>query len=287
MAETTEEMERIAQYWEQLLFTTGGALALDKCFFVALQWKFENDTYKLLPHPVGDISISLSSGDQYQEKTKIRQVNTNIGSRVLGVHLAPDGNNNDNMKALCAKGGAMGRNILCSNLSRSEVLTAYEFMLRPSMKYPLCGTTFSKTECEQIDRSYLPRLLSKMGFNKNTKRLLLFGPPSMGAFGFTDTFTDQGINQLSLFLGHIRCKQEIGTLILILVEHLQLIIGFGVSPFQYNFSKISKYCDRSWLTSLWEFIDSIEAKIHLEDTWNILPQREGDIFIMEALVTAT
>jgi len=69
--------------------------------------------------------------------------------------------------------------------------------------------------------------LSKMGFNKNTKRLLLFGPPSLGAFGFTDTYTDQGISQLSLFIGHIRCKQEIGTLLRILMEHLQLVIGFG------------------------------------------------------------
>jgi len=30
------EIQEIAQFWEQLLFTTGGAVALEKCFFVAM-----------------------------------------------------------------------------------------------------------------------------------------------------------------------------------------------------------------------------------------------------------
>jgi hypothetical protein len=31
-----EEIQHIAKYWEQLLYTTGGVLALEKCFFVAM-----------------------------------------------------------------------------------------------------------------------------------------------------------------------------------------------------------------------------------------------------------
>ena len=30
------EMQDIAQHWEQLLYTTGGALALEKCFLLPL-----------------------------------------------------------------------------------------------------------------------------------------------------------------------------------------------------------------------------------------------------------
>jgi hypothetical protein len=40
-------MQDIAQHWEQLLFTTGGALALEKRFYVALEWSFPNDEHKL------------------------------------------------------------------------------------------------------------------------------------------------------------------------------------------------------------------------------------------------
>ncbi len=222
------------------------------------------------------MSIALSSGDINTMKEPIKQVEPHTGSRVLGVWLAPDGNNAEDLKMLCAKRSAMGRNIAASRLSRTEVAMAYEYMLRPSMKYPLCGTTLSKKECDIVDRSYLPYLLSQMGFNKNIKRLILFGPPLLGCFGFTDTFTDQGICHLSL-------KQEIGTLLLILIEHLQLKIGFSRQIFGYNFARIKKNCERSWLTCLWQFLNSIWATVIIEQEWTLLPQRENDVFLMEVL----
>ena len=74
-------------------------------------------------------------------------------------------------------------------------------------------------------RSYLPTLLSQMGINKCTKRLLLFGPPSLGGLGFTNTWTDQGIAQTQLLLGHLRQGQEIGQLLQVLMETLQMVIG--------------------------------------------------------------
>ena len=54
-----------------------------------------------------------------------------------------------------------------------------------------------------------------MGFNKMTKRLLFFGPLKLGAYGFTDAYTDQGIAQLQMFLGHMRHNDKIAQLIYI------------------------------------------------------------------------
>ncbi len=208
---------------------------------------------------------------------------TNQDNRVLGVWLSPDGNNSDDLKILVAKVAALGRNIAISKLSRSEVATAYEFILRPSMKYQLCSTTFNIQECATIDRSYLPYVLSEMGFNKNTKRLLLIGPQSLGGFGFTDTFTDQGISQLTLFIGHIRLNQEICTLLHILMENMQLVVGFGLPLFGHPFARITKFCDHTWKSCMWEFVDSIGAQLHIEKRWDLLPQRTNDIFLMEVL----
>jgi hypothetical protein len=43
--ELANEMQELAQYcWEQLLHTTtGGALALEKCFYVTLDWHCEKE----------------------------------------------------------------------------------------------------------------------------------------------------------------------------------------------------------------------------------------------------
>ena len=67
------EMQDIAQYWEQLLYTTGGALALEKCFFVAIDWSFTKDEYTLCQPSEMSTSISLTSGSNYQDRIPIVQ----------------------------------------------------------------------------------------------------------------------------------------------------------------------------------------------------------------------
>ena len=118
------------------------------------------------------------------------------GRRNLGAWLAPDGNNVADHSVLCSKGKMMSTNISASHLQREEVSIAYKMMLCPAMKYSLSCTALSHPECDMVDRNYLPTLLSWMGNNRCTKRLLLFGPPSLGALGFTNTWTDQGIAQV-------------------------------------------------------------------------------------------
>ena len=95
-------------------------------------------------------------------------------------------------------------------------------------------------------------------------------------FGFTDTNTDtdQGIFQLQiLLLSHIRCHSKLGLLIRILVERLQLvIISLPKDPFTYSPNIFLSFAERSWITSTWKFIFSLQGAINLEDSWTIGPQ---------------
>ena len=127
------------------------------------------------------LNIALCSGGNIDVDTTIPQRNSSDGPRNLGARLAPSGNNAEEMSHLIQKGMTLSQNISVSQLQRHEVMIAYKTMLRPSMKYPLCGTTFTAQESAKIDRSFLPTLLSRMGFNAKTKRLLFFGPQSLGA----------------------------------------------------------------------------------------------------------
>ena len=284
LATLAVEMQSTAQFWEQLLFTTGGALALEKCFFVAMDWVFENDTYRPRKMSEQQLHISLTSGGNYTTHTRIHQRNPSEGPRNLGVMLAPDGNNSHDCTALCTKGSTLSRNIVASPLSRGKVRTAYSLMLWPSMKYALGATTFLVVDGAKIDNSCLPTFLSRMGINRNTKQILLFGPPLLGALGFTNTYTDQGICQIQAFIGHIRLNQDIGCLLLILLEHFQLIIGLEEHLFTYPYSHVSQYCDPTWFTSLWQFVDSIQGTVHLDQRWHLHVQRQFDSFIMEELL---
>ena len=89
-------MEDIAQFWEQLLYTTGGVLAsLEKCFFVALDWKFYNDEYSLMSKDERDVEINLTCGNDYTTLTKIPPKDAKDGPRNLGAMLSPEGNHQD------------------------------------------------------------------------------------------------------------------------------------------------------------------------------------------------
>jgi len=131
-----EEMQHIAPYWEQLLYTTGGALALEKCFFVAMDLKVVYDQYHLKTNKELVLDIALYSGDTIDVHTAIPQRDSSDGPRNLGARLAPSGNNVEEMSHLIQKGRTLSQNISASQLQRHEVMIAYKTMLRPSMKYP-------------------------------------------------------------------------------------------------------------------------------------------------------
>jgi hypothetical protein len=178
----------------------------------------------------------------------------------------------------------MSINIAASHLQQHEVIPTFKMMLQPAMKYTLSSTTLNKLECIQVDQSYLSTILSHMGFNRNTKQLILFGPPSLGAIGFTNTWTDQGIAQVQLFLGQIRKKEEIGLLLHIIMENLQLVIGSSHPLFTYPLLQVLKFCPRNWIINVWDFLWSINGTIQLEKSWHLETQRTNDLFLMDTIM---
>jgi hypothetical protein len=219
-----------------------------------------------------ETKIALTSGNMYHRHIDIAQSVPSEGRCNLGAWIAPDGNNAADLEILCKKGNSMSHNIAVSHLQRHEAMLAYKMMLHPAMKYTLSSTTLSRSECTQVDRSYLPTFLSHMGINRCTKQLLLFGPTSLGAIGFTNTWTDQGIAQVQLLMGHLRQQGEIGQLAIILLEILQLVIGSVLPLFSYPLSQVLKYCQRTWLLHVWDFLVSIEDTIHMEHKWTLAIQ---------------
>jgi hypothetical protein len=181
----------------------------------------------------------------------------------------------------------MSHNIAVSHLQRHEVMLAYKMMLHTAMKYTLSSTTLSRSKCTQVDRSYLPTFLSHMGINRCTKQLLLFGPTSLGEIGFTNTWTDQGIAQVQLLMGHLCQQEEIGQLAIILLEILQLVTGSVLSLFSYPLSQVLKYCQRTWLLNVWDFLMSIEGTMHLEHKWILAIQQTHDVFLMDTIMNHT
>ena len=87
---------------------------------------------------------------------------------------------------------------------------------------------------------------------------------------------DQGISQVQMFLSHMRHQDEIGILLQILLENLQLIIGLPLLPMTYDPQQFLCFVEPLWLKNVWEFIYSIKGHVHLEDCWELGEQRAQD-----------
>ena len=86
-----------------------------------------------------------------------------------------------------------------------------------------------------------------------------------------------------MVLSHTQKDDEVGKLLHISHDHLQLQAGVSWPVLSQNGLQQRKYVDPCYLTHLWEFLDDIDANIRFDfDQW-LFPQWQKDSFIMEAL----
>ena len=84
-------------------------------------------------------------------------------------------------------------------------------------------------------------------------------------------------------IGHLRKSDVVGDNLQVELECLQLQAGTSWNVLSRNGALVRSYVDHCWATHLWEFNDRYDLTIHREDQPWLLPQREHNQFIMEAL----
>jgi len=90
----------------------------------------------------------------------------------------------------------------------------------------------------------------------------------------------QGIDKLTLFLGHLRLQDRTGQLVHIDLCLLQLLSGGGAFCLNQPFNLFT-WVETGWLQSLWEFVSETYLTINYSLQWIPLSPRENDQFIMD------
>jgi len=89
-----QKAECQAQTWERLLWTTGGALNLKKCFWYYIEWKWMatgTPAMMTIDETPGQ-TIQLTQSSNHATPITIKRVEVNAGRCTLRVHLNPQGN---------------------------------------------------------------------------------------------------------------------------------------------------------------------------------------------------
>jgi len=83
-------LQSVSQEWERLLYSTGRALNLQKCFWFLLSWKWEQGKAKLHTASTLPVQLTMTSGAN-QHPSEIKRIEPTDTFHTLGVYVTPNG----------------------------------------------------------------------------------------------------------------------------------------------------------------------------------------------------
>ena len=146
-----------------------------------------------------------------------------------------------------------------SPLMRCEAYFSFILYFFPKVSYALPLTTF---KCTYLQAPAMSAFLPKIGLNRQTSCHIINGPTDYGGLQLKDTYTEQGIGQLGLLLGHLRNCDQTGTMLTIAISIQQQIVGAKGLFFNLPFPKYAGWIECTWLTSIWQFLHITELKLY-------------------------
>jgi hypothetical protein len=129
-------------------------------------------------------------------------------------------------------------------------------------------------------------ILSKMGLSSKTPRAIIYGPIDQGGgLGHGNTETMQGQEHLTIILSHLRHQDQLGQVMRISLDTLNLFLGLSKYPLTYDFDQIKKYHEPLWITNTWAFLSSIDGSVLFTTDRTLKTQCVNDHFLMEQFLT--
>jgi hypothetical protein len=273
-------LQTLAQMWERLLFSTGGALKPSKCFWYAITWQWASGFPIMRSSNKFNHSVTITDSTT-NTSVPITQKSGSEAERTLGVRIAPNGSQQRELAWLRAKAHSFALHISNGKLSREEAHRAYHSIYIPSLTYSLGATCFNPTEAASIQKGSLHLILASMGINRNMPRSVVFAPTNLGGLGFKCLYTEQGCQQIENFIGHLRIDSTVGKLMRSTLSFHQLTAGTSGSLLAMPSTDIP-YLEKGWITSLRSFLASINGTIEIDNHFQLHPVRHNDCILMDS-----
>ena len=286
-----QQAEHATQAWERLLFASGGALELSKCFAYVIYWDLTSGQHRLIrPNEIANCDaeadqfrgpIGLTYGNEPARNLLVTE-DPWIGRRTLGVRIAPAGNWSDEYVYRRAQSRELALQIAGSTMASDTARLGYFMMVCPKLEYPLAVTQFTQQQCDNITSPVLRASLSKMGYNCNMPKEVIYGPPALFGIGLHDYYIEQGIHQLLAFFGHTRQDSETSKMMQIELQWCQVQAGTRKHLLAEPSDAID-YIETCWIMSIRDFLRTYGLRLDL--TSHAVPKEQAtmDEFIMDAI----
>jgi hypothetical protein len=96
--------------------------------------------------------------------------------QMLGVYLAPNGNNDIQYETMIEKTKLYGEMIRTGHIHKHEAWVALTAIAMKSLEYAVPALTLTKEQYKKIMWPLLQSILPRAGINRNIHRSILYGP---------------------------------------------------------------------------------------------------------------
>jgi hypothetical protein len=152
----------------------------------------------------------------------------------------PAGTQKSELQRLRNKAEQIARLTRTTHLTEREGWKLYRSIYLPSITYGTTGPSLKPDEYDKVQQAVIPTILTKLRFNRNTPREIIFGPDEMMGLGLRDLYVHKGTKTTLTVIRAIRAQSEIGKLIEIILDWAQLIAGVGFYILQDTKKRIPK-----------------------------------------------
>ena len=273
-----------AQLWSDILWSSGGALELDKCSYHYLRTDFDKHGAPILR--TGRHGEPIVISDPHGRSTTLKQLSVYSPYKTLGTQQCPGSAQRSQSSVLIKKAQSLVRTLATSSCHGHPAWMFYSSVFCKSVGYPLAVSRLSTKQLLQIQGPMIPVILNRLGYERRLAHSLAFGPRSHGGLGLTHLKTTKLTSQISLLMRQLRTPGQPCTLTRINLNRLQYTAGVSFPVLEYP-SRRLPHLEGTWLPHFRSSLVDLDASLEISDI-RILPlQRHHDSYIMEIALSAT
>ena len=133
--------------------------------------------------------------------------------KTLGHFKEPAGTQITQFKELKRKSDFITEFLWSTPLLRAESWLYFHACYLPAMSYPLTSSYLTSPQLDKVQRKAMSIIFARCGYNRHTKREILFGPVVYGGAKFTYLYIQQGFQQVKYLMQHWQANTSVGKMI--------------------------------------------------------------------------
>ena len=254
-----QESQRVLRTWEELLHTSGGALAPEKSYWHLVEVIRSGNQWKYRQPTDSDGQIFLQSTDDDGQPIPSQRLASSVSKEALGIFANPEGTMDAQVTEMKRKVQLFCDRVRTRFFARHEIWYGFQATIMKTLEYPLAATTLSKTELKQIMAPLLKAVLPYCGYQRLLPRTLLYGTLLSQGAGLADPWVTQLVEHIQVILRHASNRDTPTTDLL--VENMELVqvhVGSAQPFWQIPYSSAGFLAPAGWIQHTWEAMEEYE-----------------------------